>query len=191
MAVILRNGGPEDAERCGTICFEAFKVVADLHHFPPDFSAPDIAIGLYAHLFERSDVHSMVAEAEGRIIGSNFLWENAVIAGVGPITVEPAAQNGAVGRQLMECVIKRAQALAFSGIRLVQARTLIARFRSTPNWALRHASRFRRFKVRLSDCGYQAALSVPRSRGMRPAAIWSVRKFMVMIEGRNSWMPYG
>src|SRR5690606_15427512 len=29
--------------------------------------------------------------------------------------------NGAVGRQLMECVIKRAQALSFSGIRLVQA----------------------------------------------------------------------
>lgn len=121
MNVSLRNGGPADAERCGAICFEAFKVLADLHHFPPDFPAPDVAIGLYAHLFSRSDVHSVVAEADGRVIGSNFLWENAVIAGVGPITVDPAAQNGAVGRRLMDYVMKRAHALSFPGIRLVQA----------------------------------------------------------------------
>jgi GNAT superfamily N-acetyltransferase len=121
MNVSLRGGEPDDAERCGTICFEAFRVLAGLHHFPPDFPAPDIAIGLYAQLFARRDVHSVVAEIDGRVVGSNFLWENAVIAGVGPITVEPAVQNGAVGRRLMDYVLKRAQDTSFSGIRLVQA----------------------------------------------------------------------
>jgi predicted N-acetyltransferase YhbS len=121
LKVSLRNGGPDDAERCGAICFEAFRLLADLHHFPPDFPAPDIAVELYTHLFERKDVYSVVAEADGRVVGSNFLWENAVIAGVGPITVEPAVQNGAVGRRLMEYVMRRAQVLSYSGIRLVQA----------------------------------------------------------------------
>jgi hypothetical protein len=33
------------------------------------------------------------------VVGSNFLWEGDAIAGVGPITVDPAAQNGSVGRR--------------------------------------------------------------------------------------------
>ena len=71
--------------------------------------------------FLASDVYSVVAEADGRVVGSNFLWENGVIAGVGPITIDPAAQNLAVGKRLMEDVIRRADERAFAGMRLVQA----------------------------------------------------------------------
>ena len=63
----------------------------------------------------------MVAEVNGKIAGSNVLWENAVIAGVGPITVDPSLQNVAVGRRLMEEVLRRAQERRFVGVRLVQA----------------------------------------------------------------------
>jgi hypothetical protein len=63
----------------------------------------------------------VVAAVAGRIVGSNFLWENAVIAGVGPITVEPDVQNVAIGRQLMDDVIRRARERRFAGTRLVQA----------------------------------------------------------------------
>ena len=117
----LRNGGPADAEACGLICYEAFKVEAEQHHFPFDFSNPAIAIGFLSALFSRQDVSSVVAEVDGQIAGSNFLWEHASIAGVGPITVNPTVQNRAVGRRLMEHVMARAQDARFAGIRLVQA----------------------------------------------------------------------
>jgi predicted N-acetyltransferase YhbS len=72
-------------------------------------------------LLARKDIYAVVAEVEGRVVGSNFLWENAAIAGVGPITVAPAAQNLAVGKSLMEAVMQRAYERHFAGIRLVQA----------------------------------------------------------------------
>jgi predicted N-acetyltransferase YhbS len=121
MNLKLRNGGPADAETCGSICFDAFTAIARQHNFPPDFPAPEVAVQLFSHLLSRPDVHSVVAEMDGRVIGSNFLWENTVIAGVGPITMDPAVQNGTVGRRLMEHVLERAQGIRFVGIRLVQA----------------------------------------------------------------------
>jgi hypothetical protein len=68
-----------------------------------------------------SEVYSVVAEIDGEIVGSNFLWEGGLIAGVGPITVAPSAQNAAVGRRLMERVLERAREQRFAGVRLVQA----------------------------------------------------------------------
>jgi GNAT superfamily N-acetyltransferase len=121
MNLRLRHGGPSDAEACGSICYEAFMNVAEQHHFPFDFPNPAVAIEFLSALFSRQDVFSVVAEVDGQIVGSNFLWENADIAGVGPITVNPAVQNGTVGRRLMEYVMERGRDDRFSGIRLVQA----------------------------------------------------------------------
>jgi GNAT superfamily N-acetyltransferase len=121
MDLNLRNGGPSDAESCGSICYEAFKAIAEHHRFLPDFPAPAVAIEFLSYVFSRQDVYSVVAEVDGRIVGSNFLWEHGDIAGVGPITVDPSMQNGRVGRRLMEHVIGRAQEARFAGIRLVQA----------------------------------------------------------------------
>jgi GNAT superfamily N-acetyltransferase len=80
-----------------------------------------MAGGLLASLLSREDVYSVVAEADGRVVGSNFLWENGTIAGVGPITIDPDAQNAAVGRRLMEDVLRRAKERNIAGVRLVQA----------------------------------------------------------------------
>ena len=121
MNVNLRAGSPADAETCGVICYEAFKKFAESHNFPPDFPVPDAAVGLLSQLFSRSDIYSVVAEVDGRIVGSNFLWEIGVIAGVGPITVDPDLQNATAGRRLMGDVMRRAQDKGFAGIRLVQA----------------------------------------------------------------------
>jgi GNAT superfamily N-acetyltransferase len=117
----LRAGRIEDAESCGSICYEAFKDIADQHYFLPDFPSSEVAGGLMASLLSRGDVYSVVAEAGGRVIGSNFLWENMTIAGVGPITIDPIAQNAAVGRRLMEDVLRRAEERGIAGVRLVQA----------------------------------------------------------------------
>lgn len=117
----LRAGAPGDAEACGAICYAAFKTISGHHNFPEDFPSPEVAAGFMAHLFTREDVYSVVAEVDGRIAGSNFLWESDGIAGVGPITVDPALQNANVGKRLMENVLERAQDRRFSGVRLVQA----------------------------------------------------------------------
>ena len=95
MSVTLRPGRPEDAERCGGICFEAFRAVAEQHNFPLEFPSRDAAVGVIAFLLSRPDVYSVVAESSGRVIGSNFLSEGIPIAGIGPISVDPAAQNSA------------------------------------------------------------------------------------------------
>jgi GNAT superfamily N-acetyltransferase len=66
-------------------------------------------------------IHGVVAERDGRLIGSNFLDERSTIAGVGPITVDPAVQDGGAGRLLMNAVLRRADDRGFPGVRLVQA----------------------------------------------------------------------
>lgn len=121
MNISLRVGRPGDAERSGLICYEAFKTISDRHDFPPDFPNPQVATDLMAELLTRNDIYSVVAEVDGRVVGSNFLWESAVIAGIGPITVDPSVQNGAVGRRLMSTVLQRAAERRFAGVRLVQA----------------------------------------------------------------------
>ena len=57
----------------------------------------------------------------GGLFGSNFLDERNRIAGVGPITVDPAVQNRAIGRRLMDAVHERAVKKNFAGVRLIQA----------------------------------------------------------------------
>ena len=139
MNVQIRAMKKEDVETCGRICYEAFKSIAERHNFPPDFPSPDEAAGLLSQLSSRDDIYSVVAEVDGRVTGSNFLWESAAIAGVGPITVDPDAQNGAIGRQLMDDVMRRAHDRHFAGIRLVQAayhnRSLLSKLSLVPTRA--------------------------------------------------------
>jgi len=121
MNISFRPGKADDAEVVGAICYEAFKAIADQHNFPPDFPDRQTAVGLLSQLLSREDIYSVVAERGGRVVGSNFLWENNLIAGVGPITVDPAGQNSTLGRQLMQDVLRRARHRHFVGIRLVQS----------------------------------------------------------------------
>ena len=117
----LRSGTPEDAEICGRICYNAFKTISEAHGFPPDFPAPEVAIGVLRSLLANSKFYSVVAEIDGQIVGSNFLDERNGIAGVGPITVDPTVQNRAIGRRLMDAVHERAAEKSFAGVRLIQA----------------------------------------------------------------------
>jgi predicted N-acetyltransferase YhbS len=121
MNITLRQGRPEDAQRGGLICYEAFKAIAEQHHFPPDFPSAEVATGLLSSLLARPDIYSAVAETDGRLVGSSFLWENASIAGIGPVTVDPKLQNEQVGKRLMSNALERAHAQGFAGTRLVQA----------------------------------------------------------------------
>lgn len=121
MNIELRRGTPVDAEICGTICYNAFKTISEAHGFAPDFPAPEVAIGLVKGMLAHPEFYSVIAEIDGRIVGSNFLDERNRIAGVGPITVDPTVQNRAIGRRLMDAVHERASERDFPGVRLIQA----------------------------------------------------------------------
>ena len=117
----IRRATAADAAACGEICFEAFSKVAAEHNFPPELPSPEMAIGVLSVMFAHPGFFCVVAEQDGKLIGSNCLDERTPIAGVGPITVDHAVQNRAAGRQLMQAVMSRAAERKFAGIRLVQA----------------------------------------------------------------------
>jgi len=117
--VELRAGRPDDAQACGRIAYDAFKAIADEHNFPPDFPSPEHAITVLSFLMAHPHFHKVVAEFDGRIVGSNFLDERNSIAGIGPITVDPTVQNRAIGRRLMQAVMERTAARNSPGVRLV------------------------------------------------------------------------
>jgi GNAT superfamily N-acetyltransferase len=116
--VTLREIGQEDVKECARICFEAFGGIDDYHRFPRDFPSLEFAEGLMEVFVGSPFSWGVVAEADGRIVGSNFLLESDPIRGVGPISVDPDHQGRGVGRNLMEAVIERGKGAP--GTRLLQ-----------------------------------------------------------------------
>ena len=117
----IRRATPEDASRCGQICYEAFSKVNRDHGFPPDIPSNEAGIGLISTLFSHPGFYCVLAEVDGLIAGSNCMDERCTIAGIGPITVDPGVQNRGVGRKLMDAVLLRARERSSAGVRLVQA----------------------------------------------------------------------
>jgi GNAT superfamily N-acetyltransferase len=121
MSIVIRRAKPEDAQVCGQICYDAFHKVSTSHNFPPDLPSPEAGVGVLSMMFSHPGFYCVVAEQDGRIVGSNCLDERGPVAGIGPITVDPAVQNARAGRQLMNAVLARAASRNAPGVRLVQA----------------------------------------------------------------------
>ena len=122
----LRLGVIDDAKETGKIIFEAFSGIADKHGFPREFPTVDIGINVATFFLSNPGFYSVVAkdtdETGNKIVGSNFLDErSSLVAGVGPITIDPKSQNKGVGRQLMINVMERARSKNYPAIRLLQA----------------------------------------------------------------------
>jgi predicted N-acetyltransferase YhbS len=118
--VRIRSMTQADVNDCGHICYQAFNAIATQHDFPPDFPTVQVAHGLVAALQSHPEYFSVVAESDDRILGSNFLDERSTIFSVGPVSVAPDAQDGRVGRALMQAVLDRSTARQALGVRLVQ-----------------------------------------------------------------------
>jgi len=121
MSMQVRRGKPGDAAAAGDICYRAFKTIAEAHGFIPDFPSGEMAAGMIGHMIASESVFDVIAEDGGQLIGSNFLAEGDPIAGIGPITIDPAVQNEGAGAALMRAVLDRAKARGAPGVRLVQA----------------------------------------------------------------------
>jgi predicted N-acetyltransferase YhbS len=116
--VRVRPIEPDDAHAAARISYEAFAGIHDHHRFARDFPTLESAVQLTSAFIAHPSIHGVVAEIDGRVVGSNFLDERGPVRGVGPITVDPAAQGHGVGRRLMRAVIERGADGA--GIRLLQ-----------------------------------------------------------------------
>jgi hypothetical protein len=81
----------------------------------------DAATGVVSMLMATPGFDDFVAEDDHRIVGANFVDLRSRIAGVGPIAVDPKAQNRGIGRTLMQAVMDDAGSQNVEGIRLVQA----------------------------------------------------------------------
>src|SRR3979411_60322 len=80
--VVVRAATPNDSSLCGQICYDAFSSINAAHGFPCDFPGPEAATGLLSMMFSAPGSYCVVAEIEGRIVGSNCLDERASIAAV-------------------------------------------------------------------------------------------------------------
>ena len=116
--VQLRPIESGDRDAAARILYEAFAGIHDHHRFPRDFPTLEAATELVGSFIAHPLIWGVVAERDGRILGSNFLDERGPVRGVGPITVDPKAQAARVGRRLMQAVIERRSDVA--GIRLLQ-----------------------------------------------------------------------
>jgi ribosomal protein S18 acetylase RimI-like enzyme len=114
----IRPITPADSEACGRIIYEAFCGVADRHNFPHDFPSAEAAAQMAQMAINSPDIVGFAVEDDGKFVGSNFLWKQNSVAGVGPITVDPNTQSKGVGRELMQAVIESGRDA--DGIRLVQ-----------------------------------------------------------------------
>ena len=121
MGVTLRPATIDDAETCGQICYDAFKTVAETHNFPSDWPSSEAVTGILSLFITHPGFYGVVAEVDGRIVGSNFLDERSSIAGLGPVTVDPEVQNSAIGKQLVRHALDRVADHGRPGVRLVQA----------------------------------------------------------------------
>ena len=98
--ILIRCATAADAEICGKICYEAFTTLANKHNFPPDFPSEEVPVHVLSTMFSNPSFFCVVAEQNGKIAGSNCMYEAGIIAGIGPITIDSAVQNKSVGRQL-------------------------------------------------------------------------------------------
>jgi len=121
METSIRPARATDAAECGRIMYAAFTHIADRHGFSRPFPSAEVATGLATVRLTNPGFYGVVAEEAGNIVGSNFVYLRSPVAGISPITVDPAAQDRGIGRSLMRAVMDHATAQEKPSIRLVQA----------------------------------------------------------------------
>jgi len=120
MDIMVREAVHDDWVEAGRICYEAFATLADRHGFPHDFPTVAAASDPIRWMIDHPRIHGIDAESDGRVLGSCFMDERGTISAIGPISVDPAAQDHRVGRLLMEAALGRWRQGGAPGVRLLQ-----------------------------------------------------------------------
>jgi predicted N-acetyltransferase YhbS len=117
---MIRQATAADVPELGRILFEAFRDISEQHGFPSDFPSIEFAQAVSGLLIQREDVYSIAATESDTLRGSNHMqfWGDA--AGIGPISVDVAAQGGGIGKALMLDALSHARASGYEMVRLCQ-----------------------------------------------------------------------
>ena len=120
MALELVPATVEHIPVLSRICHEAFSALHD--RCGVDRDIPDATVGemIISQVVKRPDYRGVVALLDGNVVGSNFLVNGDEVAGVGPITVDPAVQAKGIGRILMKWAVDEARRLDIRQTRLFQ-----------------------------------------------------------------------
>jgi predicted N-acetyltransferase YhbS len=118
--LLVREATASDAERCGRIVYDAFAAIASRHNLPVEPDSPEFTRFKVCEMLSSDGFAGLVAERDGEVLGSTFVDERSAVAGIGPVTVDPAVQDDGVGRALVEAALERERARGVPGIRLVQ-----------------------------------------------------------------------
>ena len=118
--LLIRGASMDDAGACARIMFDAFESLAARHSFPVEPGTPEFTDFQIKAMLGTEGVFALVAERDGDVVGSAFQDERGKIVGIGPVSVDPAAQDGGVGRALMEALLRRSEERDVAGVRLIQ-----------------------------------------------------------------------
>lgn len=116
----VRHATSDDAAVCGRIFYDAFESIAASHNLPVEPSSAEFTQMKAAEMLRLDGFAAVVADRDGEIVGSAFVDERGPVVGVGPVTVDPAAQDEGVGRALMEAILERERDRGAGAVRLVQ-----------------------------------------------------------------------
>jgi len=113
----------EDLPACASICYEAFTEFNASVGLSPEFpprEVVDVPSALLSQAFMPGFEGFVAENAEGTIVGSNLVELRDEVAGIGPITVSPAAQDTGAGKLLMQAVMQAAAKKDMRTVRLCQ-----------------------------------------------------------------------
>jgi GNAT superfamily N-acetyltransferase len=129
MSLMIRPIEQNDAEICGKIGYEAHKTISSAHGYPSEQPSEEFGIGLIRRLLGNPNSWGVLAERQGKTLGSIFLhkFPPSPVAVIGPLTVQPSAEGG-VGRMLMDAALTQARKQNHDQIRLVQSPSHIRSF---------------------------------------------------------------
>ncbi|HEX2284781.1 MAG TPA: GNAT family N-acetyltransferase [Mycobacterium sp.] len=116
----IREATIEDAGACARIMWDAFETFATAHNFPVEPGTPEFTDLQMGAMLSTDGIFGVVAERDGKVLGSALQDERGAIVGVGPVSTDPATQDARVGRALMEALLQRSRERDVAGVRLVQ-----------------------------------------------------------------------
>jgi predicted N-acetyltransferase YhbS len=130
MSLVIRSIEQNDAESCGKIGYQAHKNISSAHGYPCEQPSEEFGIDLIRMLLGNPNSWGVLAEREGKILGSIFLHEfpPSPVAVIGPLTVHPTTEGSGIGRKLMDAALIQAHKRNHDQIRLVQSPSHIRSF---------------------------------------------------------------
>ncbi len=130
MSLRIRPIEQDDANICGKIAYEAHKTISSAHGYPSEQPSEEFGIGLIRSLLDNPNSWGVLAERQGKTLGSIFLhkFPPSPVAVIGPLTVHPSAERHGVGRLLMDTALAHARKQNHDQIRLVQSPSHIRSF---------------------------------------------------------------